>query len=255
LTQRHIPLEGALNLRDLGGYPTADGRRVRYGCVFRSDNLATLTDADLDTPVELGVRHICDFRNDLEVQTQPSRIPDHPELTAERLPIGDAAGEDRLLIDQVLAGELRTFGVDEMAAMYAAMLDDHAHRFGAVVEHAADPARHALLFHCTAGKDRTGVAAALLLGALGVSDADILDDYELTTEYRSGPRLEVLRPQLEEAGVDVAPLLPFFTAQRPVMELTLAGLRERHGSVESYLSEVAEVSAATLSRLREVLLA
>ena len=135
--------------------------------------------------------------------------------------------------------------------MYAEMLDNHAPRFGTVIEHAADPSRHALLFHCTAGKDRTGVAAALLLGALGVADADILDDYALTTEYRSGPRLEQLRPQLEEAGVEVEPLLPFFTAQRPVMELTLAGLRERHGSVDDYLTGVAGVAPSTLDRLRE----
>jgi protein-tyrosine phosphatase len=255
LKERRIVLEGAFNLRDLGGYPTADGRRVRHGCVYRSDNLAALTDADLDTIGDLGIRHICEFCNDLEIETQPSRIPDHPELTVERLPIGEASGDlNRLMIDQVLAGELREFGTDEMVEMYGGMLDDHPHRFARIIEHAADPARHALLFHCTAGKDRTGVAAALLLGALGVADADIVDDYVLTTEYRSGPRLQQLRPQLEEAGVDVEPLLPFFTAQGPVMELTLAGLRERHGSVEEYLTGVAGVSSSTLSSLRDVLL-
>jgi protein-tyrosine phosphatase len=255
LRERRIVLEGAFNLRDLGGYPTIDGRMVRYGCVYRSDNLAALTDADLDTIGALGIRHICDFRNDLEVETQPSRVPDHPELTIERVPIGEGSGDlNRLMLDLVLAGELRVFGVDEMVGMYADMLDNHAPRFGTIIEHAADPSRHALLFHCTAGKDRTGVAAALLLGALGVADADILDDYVLTTEYRSGPRLEQLRPQLDEAGVDVEPLMPFFTAQRPVMELTLAGLRERHGSVEEYLTGVAGVAATTLDRLRDVLL-
>ena len=207
---------------------------MRYGCVYRSDNLAALTDADLDTIGALGIRHICDFRNDLEVETQPSRVPDHPELTVERLPIGEGSGDlNRLMIDQVLAGELQGASVStRWSAMYADMLDNRAGRFGTIIEHAADPSRHALLFHCTAGKDRTGVAAALLLGALGVDDADILDDYVLTTEYRSGRACSSSGPQLEAAGVDVEPLLPFFTAQRAVMELTLAGLRERHSSVD-----------------------
>jgi protein-tyrosine phosphatase len=123
-----------------------------------------------------------------------------------------------------------------------------------VVRNAADPANHPLLFHCTAGKDRTGVTAMLILSVLGVADEDILDDYELTTTYRSGRRVEQLRPELERAGVDVEAVLPFLIAPRPVMERTMAFVRERWGSAEGYLTGPAAVTPKTITRLRATLL-
>jgi len=119
--------------------------------------------------------------------------------------------------------------------------------------HAADPANHPMVFHCTAGKDRTGLMAMLLLGALGVPDEDIVRDYELTTHYRSSKRMVVLRPQLEAAGVDVDAVLPFLTAQAPVMAATIEQLEARHGSIEGYLSGPAAVTPETLRQLRTVL--
>src|SRR5437764_2653237 len=119
-----------------------------------------------------------------------------------------------------------------MAAVYERLLEEFASGFGDVITHAANPANHPMVFHCTAGKDRTGLMAMLLLGALGIADDDIVRDYELTTHYRSARRVEILRPQLEAAGVDVEAVLPFLTAQAAVMEATIAALRREHGSIE-----------------------
>ena len=91
------------------------------------------------------------------------------------------------------------------------------------------------VFHCTAGKDRTGVAAALLLEVLGVDREHVLDDYELSTRYRSGPRIEELRPRLVAAGVDVESVRPFLSAPRPALAAGLATVDERHGSVIEFL--------------------
>ena len=111
--ERLVPLEGTLNFRDLGGYRTADGRQVRWGRVFRSDALGTLTDADLTYLEHLGVRLVCDFRDDLETQRAPSRVPDHPDLRIERFPIGaggdttDVSAEREGLTDMVAGREAR----------------------------------------------------------------------------------------------------------------------------------------------------
>src|SRR5215217_6236287 len=86
--ERLVPLEGTLNFRDIGGYPTSDGRRVRWGRIYRSDALGQLTDGDLAYLEHLGVRLICDFRDDAESERAPSRVPDHPDLRIERFPIG-----------------------------------------------------------------------------------------------------------------------------------------------------------------------
>jgi len=247
--ERLVALEGALNCRDLGGYTTSDGRVTRWGRVYRSDGLDQLTEADLDLIADLGIRLVIDFRIDREVDLAPSRLPDHPELRRQRLPIGDeVAGQT--VIERIQSGDITSYSAEQVAATYEAILEEAAHEFGIAMTHAADPANHPMMFHCTAGKDRTGLMAMLLLGALGVSDEEIARDYELTTHYRSSKRLVVLRPQLEAAGVDVEAVLPFLTAQAPVMAATIAALEARHGSIESYLTGPAALSGETLADLR-----
>lgn len=252
--ERLVTLEGALNWRDLGGYPTADGRVTKWGCVFRSDGLDQLTDADLEVIAALGIKLVVDFRVDREVGESPSRLPDHPDLRRQRLPIGGEEVEGRTVIETILAGEVRSYTIEQMASVYERLLEDFAASFGQVMHDASDPANHPMVFHCTAGKDRTGLMAMLLLGALGVADDDIVADYELTTRYRSSKRIEVLRPELEKHGVDVEAVRPFLTAQAPVMSATLKRLRADYGSIDGFLRARAGVEDATLARLRAVLL-
>src|SRR3954451_1879179 len=249
-----VALEGALSWRDLGGYRTADGRVTKWDCVYRSDGLDQLTDADLDVIADLGIKLVVDFRVDREVDENPSRLADHPDLRCQRLPIGGDEVEGRSVLETILAGDLKTYTVDEMASVYERLLEDFASTFGEVIRHAADPANHPMVFHCTAGKDRTGLMAMLLLGALGVSDDDIVTDYELTTHYRSNKRLEVLRPELEKHGVDVDSVRPFLTAQAPVMAATLVAPEARYGSIERFLLDAAGVMPGTLGDLRSHLL-
>jgi protein-tyrosine phosphatase len=248
-SERLIALEGALNWRDLGGYATSDGRVTRWGRVFRSDGLDQLTDTDLDLIADLGIRLVIDFRVDREVDEAPSRLPDHPELRRQRLPIGEDVAATSV-IDRIQSGEITRYSAEDVAETYETILDYAAHEFGIAVTHAAEPANHPMVFHCTAGKDRTGLMAMLLLGALGVPDDEIARDYELTTHYRSSKRLVILRPQLEAAGVDVDAVLPFLTAQAPVMAATIAALEARHGSIERYLTGPARVTQQTIHDLR-----
>jgi protein-tyrosine phosphatase len=243
-----------MNFRDLGGYPAAVGRTVRWGCVYRSDGLDQLTDADVETLAQRGIRLVCDLRNDREVADAPSRLPDRPDLRSLRFPIGGDTGETASILELILGGEIREFGTRAMADLYVAVLETGADTFAHLVRLAADPANHPMVFHCTAGKDRTGVAAALLLGALGVSDEDLLDDYELTAVHRSRRRIEQLRPTLEAAGVDVAAVRAYLSAERPVLAATLAQLRARWGSIDTYLIDRGGLRPDELTRARASLL-
>ncbi len=258
--ERLVPLEGTLNFRDIGGYHTADGRHVRWGRVFRSDALGKLTDADLTYLERLGVRLVCDFRDDIEADRAPSRVPEHPDLRIERFPIGagadsnDLQGQSDSLTDLVLAGRLGTVTAETLGDLYVGMLESRTGPLVGVLERVADPANHPLVFHCTAGKDRTGLLAAILLTVLGVDEATILEDYALTDRYRTPHRLAEVTPRLAEVGVDIDDVRPLFSADPAVLVRTFGAIEERYGSVPAFLTDKAGMDPATLQALRDALL-
>src|SRR5213078_1478763 len=112
-----------------GGYRTADGRVTKWDRVYRSDGLDQLTDADLDVIAQLGIKLVVDFRVDREVDENPSRLPDHPGLRRQRLPIGGDEVEGRSVLETIKAGDLRVYTVEEMATVYERMLEDFALSF------------------------------------------------------------------------------------------------------------------------------
>jgi protein-tyrosine phosphatase len=254
VTRRRLELEGPVNFRDLGGYATADGRHVRWGRVYRSDSLETLTQADIGRLDKLGIRLVCDLRRDEERAAAPSRVVGHGDLRIEHLPVGGIAAETKDMAGRMLRGEIPEVSAAMMADVYLSILDLHPDSFGAVVAHAADPASLPMVVHCTAGKDRTGVASALLLAALGVDDRTIAADYELSTEFQARARVEEVRPQLDAAGIRFEKVEAYFLAPRAVIAATIDGLRERYGGVDKYLTERAGIPTATLDKLRALLL-
>lgn len=254
VTRRRLELEGPVNFRDLGGYATADGRHVRWGRVYRSDSLETLTPADVARLDELGIRLVCDLRRDEERAAAPSRVAGHGDLRIEHLPIGGIAAETKDMAGRMLRGEIPEVSAAMMADVYLTILDLHPDSFGTVVAHAADPASLPMVVHCTAGKDRTGVASALLLAALGVDDDTIAADYELSTEFQARARVDAVRPQLDAAGIQFEKVEAYFLAPRAVIAATLDGLRERYGGVGGYLTGHAGLHRATLDKLRDALL-
>ena len=243
-----VPLEGTLNFRDLGGYPASSGV-TRWGLVYRSDKLSALSDADLEHLAGIGLRTVCDFRYDRELDEDPSRLPEG--ATVVRLAVGSAPGDNpRSLEDLIRAGEITRVTAESMAVGYLAMLENQAALFGELVRVVADAGNHAVVIHCTAGKDRTGLGAALVLGAAGVDDDVIVEDYALTDEYRSTHRLAEIGPRLEAQGLDLDDLRVLFTAPAETMAITLGHVTERWGGIEGYLTGPAQVDDATLDALR-----
>lgn len=250
IAERELPLAGGVNFRDLGGYRTADGRAVRWGRVFRAGSLAELTGDDLAYLDRLGVRLACDLRSADEVANHPDRLP--PGAATHHMPI--AAEVSRLR--RIVTLYRKRHRIQELLLdVYIVMLDQNGPVFSDVIHAAADPANLPLVIHCTAGKDRTGLAAALLLLALGVPEATVIADYTL-----SNHAFDVLagrmRPEMERLyafGFGEIQVRPFLLAEARTLAGALAHLRRRYGSVEWYLLR-SGVSDETMERLRETLL-
>ncbi len=242
---RVVPLEGCSNLRDLGGYRAADGRRVRMGRVFRSASLAHLTDADLARFGALGIRTVCDLRGVQESERAPSRLPGGPAPDVVPLPIEPRVGAS---LRDLLRREAAT-GEDTYALLrtaYSSYAGEHLPRYRALFALLLE-GRLPLLFHCSAGKDRTGFGAALLLTALGVPWEAVVADYLATN--RIWRREHSLPPGTPEAVRDT-----LLAAHRPLLEDALAQAVEGHGSIERLFEDGLGLDAARLQALRGMLL-
>lgn len=251
LIRDELRLEGCLNLRDLGGHRAADGRRLRDRCLFRSDQLCALTAEDLDVVVNLGIRVVFDLRNELERNRRPNRLPPGVELLERSTP---ASGAGRTLEEQIAARDLPERDDEYMAGVYIDLLTRLAPELRILVERAVEARERPLLFHCAAGKDRTGVAAAILLGLLGVPDDAILDDYEATTTLAAPRRLAALGPLLSERGVPEDRVRHLVEVRRPVLGAALRHLREHWGGFEAYALDVLGTAPDLPERLRQALL-
>lgn len=250
--ERLVPLSTTMNTRDLGGYVGRDERRVRWRQLYRSDRFGMLTDDDHDLLSALDWVLVCDYRGDEEAEAHPSVLPSSIEV--KRVPLADPREHQRFGLDDVLSGAVTSYTADDMAEGYVAMLDAHAADLAGVIALAADPMNRPMAFHCTAGKDRTGLTAALVLRVLGVDRETVLHDYDLTNHHRSGRRLAELRPDLEAAGVDVDAVVAFFTAPRRALEAGLEHVVAEHGSVVEYLLGPGALGAQTIDHLRSELL-
>ena len=246
-----IPVDGARNLRDLGGYPTRSGHVVRRGQVFRSDRLAALTDADLGRLAALGIHTVIDLRYDAEVAEHPNRLWATVERH-ERIPMASELAKERTFLDRVMSGEVAAITDDDVAESYLDLLGAQADGFARIVRLVLDG--HPTLFHCTAGKDRTGLTAMLLLGTLGVDDELILDDFTRSNEHRAERRIAELRDDFAARGLDVEAFRPALSAPRPAMERALAWLAAEVGGPERYLLDVAGLTEVELDELRRLLL-
>ena len=244
-----IELEGALNLRDIGGWATPDGP-VRRGRAFRCDRLSTLTEADLAALDGLGIDTVIDLRHDGEVSADPSRL--WPAVRAHHeIPMGGRLANQRSFIERVFDGELDEITDADVAESYTAMLADHGPELGRAVE--ALLGAEAALYHCTAGKDRTGLLTMLMLWTVGVARHDIVADFALSNIYRAEVRVEQLRPQFVNAGLDIERFRPALSAPRPALEEAMRWIDDEYGSAERYLGEAGGVDQPA-ARLRRILL-
>ncbi len=225
-----VPLERASNLRDLGGWPTQNGRRVRTGVIFRAPALLSLSPADRATIARLGLRTAIDFRGVQERLNNPVTLEG---VTPEPQPIEPSVGaglRDIVLTGQATGHVSAEDMLDLLTQAYRAYALSCMPQYRALFAALAEPARVPLLFHCSAGKDRTGFGAALLLTALGVAWEHVLADYLATNRLwrREIARHFDLPPPVKEALLSVQPslLIAAFDAARGA-----------YGSIDTYLDQ------------------
>jgi protein-tyrosine phosphatase len=244
---RVVALQGCSNLRDLGGYRASDGRAVRAGLVFRSASLAALTDEDLRTFRATGIRTVCDLRGEREAARAASRLPEGagaPEVV--RLPIEPRVGgslRDLLAREEATGEDV----YDLLRTAYTAYATEHLPRYRALFDLLLREERRPLLFHCSAGKDRTGFGAALLLTALGVPRETVVADYLATN--RIWKREHALPPN---TPADVRDTL--LTAHRTLLEAALELAVSSHGGLEALLENGLGLDPPRRARLRAALL-
>ncbi|GAA2974936.1 tyrosine-protein phosphatase [Actinokineospora diospyrosa] len=239
--ERHIRFERLRNFRDLGGYVTADGGAVRWQAVYRADTLGKLRGEDWSRFLELGIRSVVDLRYPWEVE-RDGAVPeverfDYVNLSIEHRPYDQAATSPDIDPWRYLADRA------------AEVTEDGATEIRSAIEHVAD-ARGPVVFHCTSGKDRTGLIAAFLLTLLDVTQDQVLDDFALT-ELATDRLLADWRT----AHPDKIMRWPYYgRAPAKVMELVLADLTTRYGSPRAYLTNRVGITEDTVARLRDRLL-
>ncbi|MBC8239239.1 MAG: tyrosine-protein phosphatase [Alphaproteobacteria bacterium] len=240
LMDRRIELEGVSNFRDLGGYRTVAGESVKWRTIFRSDTLSGLTDGDMATVCGLGVNTAVDLRYGGEREAEPSRFLGPDQVGG--LAVGLAARPGAAFLASVAASAGAAGGARPMPiGNYRNYPFLYAKGYGTLLRRLAGGER--VVVHCTAGKDRAGTAAALVLAALGVPRETIFEDYLLTNNYWD-------RAGRERPGMDPATVPNIFAAREEHLDAACAALERRRGGIEAYLQEVLELDDPTLGALR-----
>jgi protein-tyrosine phosphatase len=239
-SRRAVTLEGASNFRDLGGYPAAMGKTVKWGHIYRSADISKLTDADLKTISARNIATVCDLRGPGELSTSPDRLP--AGINYVNLPAGSenvrpntnyaAMNRDSMMN----ASYSRT---DHLKAKYKPMFDQLL---------ALDDTK-AMLFHCTAGKDRTGMGAALILSALGVDRVTILKDYAATDVYWKQGR-ERVQQMMQQGGANTANMAKMLAADPAYLQTFFTTIDKKYGSMNAFLTTEMELTPAKLAALR-----
>ena len=236
--QRRLDLDGPSNFRDLGGLPITGGGSTRSGLVYRADRLCTLSDADVRRLEAAGIRHVFDLRSETEAADFPDRLPAGAFYVRLSM-TSDETFQARTIYERIVDGEIKSYGEAEMVAGYVRILQNFGPSFARIVRQVArgEPT----VIHCTAGKDRTGVASMLLLDLAGVGAEHVVADYALSSERRPSPQLDQtearsLVPMLEDHGLDPARFAPLWEARPAVMAAALEGLHDRWGGAAPYLA-------------------
>jgi protein-tyrosine phosphatase len=242
---RRLPLAGAVNFRDLGGYITDDGRRVRWGKLFRSDVLADLTDADVEILARTGLRTICDLRGESERAQKPNRLLQGAPVEH---PIGFMPHRGEELLTATRAGTIPVAEIEtRVREIYRRFVTDQTGTYSRLLELIrADTLP--LLFHCTSGRDRSGFAAAVVLLVLGVPRRTIAEDYGLSNQYRRDLTFQI------GGAVEAAVMAALTRAHPDYLAEAFAAIDTGWGSDAQYLQRGLGLTPKRRSELRELLL-
>jgi protein-tyrosine phosphatase len=248
--ERRLGMQGTPNFRDFGGYPTTSGHRVKWGFLFRSGQLSSLSDQDVDLLASLKLDLVCDFRRLEEQESDPSRLPSTNPPRIASLPIIPGSnsrffeqaegqmGDRQAMFDFML--EINRDFAEAQTEVYARM-------FSEILQ--VEDAR--FLVHCAAGKDRTGFAAAIILLALGVSREVVMRDYMLTQRFfHPHQEIDRLREKYQMQQMDTQSILPMLEVHEDYLARALFAIEQNFPSIEVYLEEALGVGPVEVAQLQ-----
>lgn len=259
-----VRLEGQPNFRDLGGYETADGRRIKSGEVYRSGELSHLNDEDVAKLDALGIRTVVNFLLPEEIEKSgPDRLPSGAQEVSQPI-YGEQAGELTMVVTAAIqSAEFEKIPPEMNPEFHRLLADEGKQEYAALLREIADPANRPLAYHCSHGVHRTGTATAILLSALGVPWETIREEYLLTNDYRAeeveGTLVKIRQMAAERKGVspeeiDMTNVDAFYILDGSYIDGTLEQAVADYGSMEAYIRESLGITDQEIEQLRQELL-
>tara|TARA_B100000989_G_C19475876_1_gene442870 strand:+ start:351 stop:1235 length:885 start_codon:yes stop_codon:yes gene_type:complete len=249
---RKILLDGTSNTRELGGYKTKDGKSLKWGVLYRSDKLSELTDPDQKYLTQLGIKTVIDFRSEEEKQNEPDQVPSN--LKYIEMPI-EADGAIRPKVEAILKGDLNEDVGAILVETNKEFISDFSGVFKSFIESLVEN-QEPTLFHCTAGKDRAGFAAALVLLAVGVPEEIVIEDYMKTNKYTEETIQDYINKiNLYSLGnVDAEILRPLLGVEERFIRAALDEIKLNYGNIESFIKDGLEIPDESIVELKNFLL-
>ncbi|MDJ0624051.1 MAG: tyrosine-protein phosphatase [Desulfocapsaceae bacterium] len=252
IDERRLPLAGAVNFRDIGGIKSTDSGEVKKGLIYRSDHLSRLTDLDHRLLMERRFKTVCDLRSRGEQERSPDRLPIGGTIQFHSLPVEAKIFDPATALKRLQDGDLSWLSMDFVTQLYRSYLDDFGPIWGRIYTMAVSKDNLPLVFHCTGGKDRTGICAALLLKLLGVGRDKIIAEH-LLSNANNAERLKPIYAKFAELGVSSEQAAPYLQAPlEPLIDL-FEYLQKKYGTVEDYLLTKGGMEQETLKTLKTTL--
>ena len=247
---RKLPFTGAHNFRDLGGYKTSDGKTVKWGKVYRSDNLHSLTDEDLKYMERLNLKSVVDFRSDEERNEEPDRLT--PDMTPILLPIKfEPEGVTETLMRDLTFGDLDSSNLlrDFNVILIKEFTEEYRDFFRHIVDNGGEP----FVLHCTAGKDRAGFGSAMILTVLGVPREKIIEDYLLTNTYVSDHvESKLLETELKTFfRADSDNLRKINLVEERYIQAAFDTIDSHWGGMDQYISEGLNLTEEDINKIKD----
>lgn len=252
---RRVKLQGAYNFRDLGGYRISEGKKIKWGIFFRSDNLSKLSSGDLNRIGKLNLQLIVDLRSKEERVSRPNRLPWGTGIKIKNIEIADNNKSHNDLKQEIFYGRLGETDLEEMIVKaYKRAVTDYQNELALFFKVLLNPSNYPVLVLCNAGKDRTGVVVALVLMALGVSKQAIMEDYMLSKVFL-GPMIKRMTTKVRWMSLfraDISQLKKIMDTRVDFLNTTFAAIERNFGSTESFFDSLG-MDIEKRKLLREIL--
>ena len=263
--KRHVSLDGQSNFRDIGGYETADGRRVKWGVVYRSGELHKLSDSDVLKLESLGIKAVANFLTEKEIESRGhDRLPDGVREIPLPMEAGNMGDLAEVVIEARSTGDFSKVPAEFNPEIHRLLITEAREYYARLLRELADPINRPMVYHCSHGVHRTGTATAILLSALGVPWETVREDYLLSNKYRKKEvdrRISELQLQaadtllVDPEQVDMTNIRAFYILEGSYIDASLDEAVKRYGSMDAYIREGLGISDEEITSLRKQLLA